>query len=75
MKIKNNLKKLREKYEVQIIDLAKLLNINRDNYFQYERGETELTSFMIIKLAHFYNTNVDYLLGRTDNPNPYPKRQ
>ena len=33
------------------------------------REDKDLTQ----KLAHFYNTSTDYLLGLTNNPKPYPK--
>ena len=37
-------------------------------YSQYENGVIELTAERLVKLADFYNVSIDYLLGRTDNP-------
>ena len=37
-------------------------------YSLYERGKREVPAWAVIKLADFYNTSTDYLLGRTDNP-------
>lgn len=40
----------------------------RTPYSQYENGVIELTAERLVKLADFYNVSIDYLLGRTDNP-------
>ena len=52
-------------------EIAELLNCNRQVYARYERGIREIPVSMLIVLAGYYGTSVDYLLGRTDNPKPY----
>lgn len=42
-------------------------------YSKYERGERPIPIDIINKLADFYGTSVDYLIGRTDQIEPYPK--
>lgn len=39
-------------------------------YSKYERGEREIPSSLLVKLAKFYDTSVDFLVGLTDNPKP-----
>ena len=51
-------------------DIAKILNCKREVYRRYEKGIHEIPVWAVIKLAAYYNTNVDYLLGLTDNKNP-----
>ena len=48
--------------------IADYLMCNRQVYARYERGLREIPVSMLIKLADFYKTSVDYILGRTDNP-------
>lgn len=49
-------------------DLASVLHVSQNTYSQYENGVIELTAERLVKLADFYNVSIDYLLGRTDNP-------
>lgn len=48
--------------------VADYLMCNRQVYARYERGLREIPVSMLIKLADFYKTSVDYIIGRTDNP-------
>ncbi len=52
-------------------DIADFLNCNRQVYARYERGIREIPVSMLILLAKYYNTSVDYLLGLIDDPHPY----
>lgn len=47
--------------------VAEYLICNRRVYSRYERGEREIPSSMVIKLAKFYNTSTDYIFGLTDD--------
>ncbi len=68
-----NIKALREDRDIKQYVLADLLNIAQNTYSQYETGKIEWTATMLIKLANFYGTSVDYLLGLVDTPNLYFK--
>ena len=68
-----NIRDLREDNDIKQADLAKFLNVAQNTYSQYENGKIELTASVLMKLADFYNTSVDYLLGLTDIKEPYPK--
>lgn len=51
--------------------LAKYLGMKRENISNYERGTvTNVSSETLDKLASYFNTSTDYLLGRIDDPDP-----
>lgn len=62
---------LREDSDLSQRQLADLLNINQTTYSRYERGVLDIPCESLIRLAKFYHTSVDYLLGLTSNRTPY----
>ena len=48
--------------------IAAILNMSPHVYGRYERGDREIPVWAVIKLADYYQTSTDYILGRTDNP-------
>ncbi len=48
------------------IEIAQYLNLNREVYRRYEKGEREIPVWALLKLADLYQTSTDYILGRTD---------
>lgn len=48
------------------IQIAQYLNLNREVYRRYEKGEREIPVWAVLKLADLYQTSTDYILGRTD---------
>lgn len=64
-----NIKNLREDKDIKQKEIAEYLNISQNTYSQYETGVISLTAETLIKLAHFYNVSIDYLLDQTENPN------
>lgn len=69
----NRLKELREDHDLLQKELAQKIGISQRNYSYFETGQTILTEDILIKLANFYKTNIDYLLYRTDYRKPLPK--
>ena len=69
---KYRLKDMREDRDLLQKDLAKLLNTTQQHYSRIENGDTEITADRVCKLADFYNTSADYILGRTDERKAYP---
>ncbi len=67
------LKDLREDKDLKQEDIAKFLNISQTNYSKYELGKINIPISSLIKLAKFYNTSIDYLLGLTNEIKPYPR--
>ena len=52
--------------------IAKILNMSQTGYTKYETGENDLPTAVLIKLARFYDTSIDYILGETNDPRRYP---
>ncbi len=65
------LKDLREDRDLSQKELAKILEMSQTGYSKYETGENDIPTQILIKLADFYNTSIDYILGRTNNQKPY----
>ncbi|MEN6326949.1 MAG: helix-turn-helix transcriptional regulator [Syntrophomonas sp.] len=65
------LRNLREDHDLTQQALADLLNVSQTTYSRYESGTLDIPSVSLIKLAKFYKTSIDYLLGLTDNKKPY----
>ena len=59
---------LREDRDMNQTQIAKELGMSQTGYSKYETGENDIPTAVLIKLARFYNTSIDYLLGETDNP-------
>lgn len=64
---------LREDSDLNQTKIAKVLNCSQQVYSDYEMGKRTIRPEMLIALAQFYNTSVDYLLGLTDEIKPYPR--
>ena len=64
---------LREDKELTQKQIGQLLNMSQTGYNQYEIGKNDIPTKILIKLADFYNTSVDYLLGLTNEKKPYPR--
>ena len=62
------LKDLREDHDLVQKEIAAYLEIDQRVYSNYETGKREIPSRFIIKLAKYYNTSADYILGLTNNP-------
>lgn len=65
---------LREDRDMNQTQIAKMLGMSQTGYSKYETGENDVPTHVLIKLAQFYNTSIDYLLGETDCPKRYPKK-
>ena len=70
-----NIKDLREDNNIKQKVISEYLNMAQNTYSQYETGKIEWTAPLLIKLAQFYNTSVDYLLGLTDEKKPYKQKK
>ena len=62
---------LREDKDLNQTQVARILGMSQTGYFKYETGENDIPTAVLIKLARFYNTSIDYLLSETDNPQRY----
>ncbi|MFQ8952804.1 MAG: helix-turn-helix domain-containing protein [Oscillospiraceae bacterium] len=59
---------LREDRDLTQTDMGKVLSCSQRVYSNYERGDIDIPTTTLIKIADFHNVSVDFLLGRTDNP-------
>lgn len=60
------IKDLREDSDLTQSQIGEKLNLPQRTYAYYESGERTIPPEILIKLADFYNTSIDYILGRTD---------
>lgn len=63
---------LREDRDLSQTQIAKILGMSQTGYSKYETGENDLPTAVLIKLARFYGTSIDYILGETDETKRYP---
>ncbi len=64
---------LREDRDLSQTQVAQMLGMSQTGYSKYETGENDIPTQILIQLARFYNTSVDYLLGETNASKRYPK--
>lgn len=67
------LKDLREDKDLLQKDIAAMLGISQTVYSRYERGFQSIPVVHLLKLADFYQTSTDYILGRTNVTAPYER--
>lgn len=67
------LKEIRKDKDLSQTDVANYLGMKQQQYSEYEIGKRLIPIETLNKLADFYDTSVDYLIGRTDERKPYPK--
>jgi|SRR5690625_780435 len=68
--LKHRLISLRNKHNKTQEQIAKLIGVTRPAYTAYEKGNRTPDHDILIILADYYEVSIDYLLGRTDNPDP-----
>ena len=59
---------LREDRDMTQTQMGEILSCSQRVYSNYERGDIDIPTQTLIKLADFHQVSVDYLLGRTENP-------
>ena len=69
----NRLKDLREDRDLLQKDIAKVIGISQRGYSHYETGENNIPINILIKLAIYYHTSIDYIVGFTNFKKPYPR--
>ena len=72
-KVYNRIRSMREDNDLTQKKIASILNMSQTGYSKYETGENDIPTRILINLALYYNTSIDYLLGITDDPKPYPR--
>lgn len=62
---------LREDNDLTQKKVAQMLGMSQTGYSKYETGENDIPTGVLIRLARFYNTSIDYILGETDERRRY----
>lgn len=62
------IRNLREDKDMTQTQMAVLLNCSQRIYSNYERGDVDIPTEILIKLANYHNVSIDYLLGQSANP-------
>lgn len=67
------IKDIREDKDLTQKQVAEILNCTQQTYSRYETGEITIDINQLIKLAKYYNTSIDYLVGLTNEKKPYER--
>lgn len=73
--MKLRIRDLREDKDLTQKEISKYLECDQSLYSKYERGERDIPLHLLVKLAVYYETSVDYLVGLTDVKKPYRRRK
>lgn len=69
------IRNLREDKDLTQKQIGQILNMSQTGYNQYEIGKNDIPTKVLIELAKFYNTSIDYILELTDEEKPYPRKK
>lgn len=64
----DRLKKLKKDHDVSSVNLAAVLGIKKQSVSTWESKKTIPSTDKLVELADFFHVSIDYLVGRTDNP-------
>ena len=67
------LRDLREDHDLTQLQVSEYLGIKQPQYSRYERGLRDVPTDILIRLALYYKTSTDYILGITNTTVPYPR--
>ena len=62
------IRNLREDKDLTQAYMGKILSCSQRVYSNYERGDIDIPTVTLIRIAEFHGVSIDYLLNRTDNP-------
>lgn len=69
------IKGLREDSDLNQTQIAKIINVAQTTYSDYEKGKIRIPIDIIIKLAEFYDVDMNYITGVSDIKLKFPKRK
>lgn len=70
--LKLRLRELRESSKKNQEEMAKIIGCSQQTYSRYELQTSEIPLEKLVLLSEFYHTSTDYLLGITEQREPYP---
>jgi transcriptional regulator with XRE-family HTH domain len=69
------IRNMREDKDITQAQMAEYLSIHQTTYSDYEIGNLNIPVQVLVKIADLFETSVDYLLNRTNEKRPYPKKK
>jgi len=69
------IRELRTDYNLSQTEFAQILGMSQTGYSKYETGENDIPTEILIAIANYHRTSVDYLLGLTDIKEAYPRKK
>ena len=69
------IRNLREDQDMSQAQMASYLNIHQTTYSDYELGKLNIPIPVLHRLADLFGTSIDYLVNRTDEKRPYPRKR
>lgn len=73
MTMRLRIRDMREDLDLSQQQIADYLMCDQSLYSKYEREERAVPLEFMVKLAVYYHTSIDYLVGLTDQKSPYPR--
>ena len=73
--METRIKDLRIDHDLSQEEIARAIGITQRKYSYLETGVQAWPDELLVKLAEFYHTSVDYMLELTDEPRPYPRKK
>lgn len=62
------IRELREDHDLTQKQVSAALNCSQQVYSNYELGQRDIPTEILISLSSYYNVSVDYILGISNNP-------
>ena len=73
MNWQSRIRSLREDNDYTQIQIAKILNVGQRTYADYELGKTRIPVDSLIQLAKYYDVDMNYITGVSNNKKPFPR--
>lgn len=73
--METRIRDLREDHDLSQCKIAEAIGITQRKYSYLETGQQPWTDEVLVRLADYFHTSVDYLLKRTDDPRPYSRKK
>lgn len=74
MKYMDRIKALREDNDLNQTQVAKAIHVAQTTYSDYEKGKIRMPVECLIDLAKFYNVDINYIVGVSNEKMPFPKK-
>ena len=74
MKYNERIRALREDRDLKQYQIAELLHVGQKTYSDYELGKTRIPLESVMKLAEYYNVDMNYICGISDIKKEFPKK-